>query len=127
MQSRAVLAAAHTLGLELRVLNASTEDDLDSVFANLVHLRADGLVIGGGSFFFSRIKQLAALAIRHAVPAVFLSREFVAAGGLLSYGTEVTDAYRLAGMVHKQCNARQSRNQIPKQLYAFGAQIERHI
>jgi putative tryptophan/tyrosine transport system substrate-binding protein len=98
MQSRAVLAAAHTLGLELRVLNASTEDDFDSAFANVVHLRAGGLVIGGGAFFYSRIKQLAALAIRHAVPAVFQSREFVAAGGLLSYGSEVTDAYRLAGV-----------------------------
>ena len=98
MQSRAVLAAAHTLGLELRVLHASTEGDFDSVFANLVHLRADGLVIGGGAFFYSRIKQLAALAIRHAVPTVFVSREFAAAGGLLSYGSEVTDAYRLAGV-----------------------------
>jgi ABC-type uncharacterized transport system substrate-binding protein len=98
MQSRAVLAAAHTLGLELHVLNASTEDDFDSVFANVVYLRAGGLVIGGGAFFYSRIKQLAALAIRHAVPAVFQSREFVAAGGLLSYGSEVTDAYRLAGV-----------------------------
>jgi putative tryptophan/tyrosine transport system substrate-binding protein len=98
MQSRAVLAAAHTLGLELRVLNASTEDDFYSAFANVVHLRAGGLVIGGGAFFYSRIKQLAALAIRHAVPAVFQSREFVAAGGLLSYGSEITDAYRLAGV-----------------------------
>jgi len=98
MQSRAVLAAAHTLGLEIHVLNASTEDDFDSVFANVGHLRAGGLVIGGGAFFYSRIKQLAALAIRHAVPAVFQSREFVAAGGLLSYGSEVTDAYRLAGV-----------------------------
>ncbi len=98
MQSRAVLAAARTLGLELHVLNASTEDDFDSVFANVGHLRAGGLVIGGGAFFYSRIKQLAALAIRHAVPAVFQSREFVAAGGLLSYGSEVTDAYRLAGV-----------------------------
>ena len=98
MQSRAVLAAAHTLGLELHVLNASTEDDFNSVFANVGHLRAGGLVIGGGAFFYSRIKQLAALAIRHAVPAVFQSREFVAAGGLLSYGSEVTDAYRLAGV-----------------------------
>ena len=98
IQSREVLAAAHTLGLELHVLHATTEGDFDSVFANLVHLRAGGLVISGDAFFNSRIKQLAALAIRHAVPAVFLSREFVAAGGLLSYGSEVTDAYRLAGV-----------------------------
>jgi putative ABC transport system substrate-binding protein len=98
MQSREVLAAAHALGLELRVLNASTEADFDSVFANLVHLRGGGLVIGGDVFFNSRIKQLAALAIQHAVPAAYQWREFVAAGGLLSYGSEITDAYRLAGV-----------------------------
>ena len=88
--------------LEVRVLNASTEGDLDSVFANLVHLRADGLVISGGAFFFSRIKQLAALSIRHGVPAVFQSREFVAAGDLLSYGSEVTDAYPLGRRERRQ-------------------------
>ena len=98
MQSRAVLAAAHTLGLELRVLNASAEGDFDSVFANLVHLRAGGLVIGGSTLFTSQIKQLAALAIQHAVPAVYQIREFVAAGGLLSYGSDIADAYRLAGI-----------------------------
>jgi putative ABC transport system substrate-binding protein len=98
MQSRTVLAAAHTLGLELRVLNASAEGDFDSVFANLVHLRAGGLVIGGSTVFTSRIKQLAALAIQHAVPAVYQMREFVAAGGLLSYGSNIADAYRLAGI-----------------------------
>jgi putative ABC transport system substrate-binding protein len=98
MQSRAVLAAAHTLGLELRVLNASAEGDFDSVFANLVHLRAGGVVIGGSTLFTSRIKQLAALAIQHVVPAVYQMREFVAAGGLLSYGSDITDAYRLAGI-----------------------------
>jgi ABC-type uncharacterized transport system substrate-binding protein len=98
MQSRVVLAAAHTLGLELRVLNASAEGDFDSVFANLVHLGAGGLVIGGSTVFTSGIKQLAALAIQHAVPAVYQMREFVAAGGLLSYGSDITDAYRLAGI-----------------------------
>ena len=97
-QSRQVVAAAHTLGLDLRVLNASTERDFDSVFADLIHLRAGGLVIGEDTFFNSHTKQLAALTIRHAVPAVYKSREFVAAGGLLSYGSEATDAYRLAGV-----------------------------
>jgi putative ABC transport system substrate-binding protein len=97
-QSRQVLAAAHTLGLDLHVLNASTERDFDSVFADLIHLRAGGLVIGEDTFFNSHTKQLAALTIRHSVPAVYKSREFVAAGGLLSYGSEATDAYRLAGV-----------------------------
>jgi putative ABC transport system substrate-binding protein len=98
MQSRQALAAARSLGLKLEVLNAGTERDFDSVFSNLSHLRAAGLVIGGDALFNSRIKQLAALTIQHSVPAVYQWREFVAAGGLLSYGSEVTDAYRLAGI-----------------------------
>jgi putative ABC transport system substrate-binding protein len=98
MQSREALAAAHSLGLKLEVLNAGTERDFDSVFANLNQLRAGGLVIGGDALFNSRIKQLAELTIRHAVPAVYQWREFAAAGGLLSYGSDVTDAYRLAGV-----------------------------
>ena len=63
-------AAARTLGLELHVLNASTERDLDGAFAKLIQLRAGGLVIGPGAFFTSRTEQLAALAVRHAVPAI---------------------------------------------------------
>jgi putative ABC transport system substrate-binding protein len=99
IQSRDVLAAAaHTLGLKLHVVNASTERDFDSVFVQLVDLRAGALAIGGDAFFNSRIKQLAALSLQRAVPAVYQWREFVAAGGLLSYGSEITDAYRLAGV-----------------------------
>ena len=90
------LAAAHTLGLELPVLNASTERDFDSVFAKLIQLRAGGLVVGGEQLFTSHIEQLAALTVRHAVPAAYQWREFAAAGGLLSYGSDITDAYRLA-------------------------------
>jgi putative ABC transport system substrate-binding protein len=89
IQSRDVLAAAHTLGLKLHVVNASTERDFDSVFAQLPDLRAGGLVISGDAFFNSRTKKLAALALQHAVPAAYQWREFVAAGGLLSYGSEV--------------------------------------
>jgi putative ABC transport system substrate-binding protein len=90
-------AAARTLGLELHVLNASTERDFDGVFAKLIQLRAGGLVIGSDPFFTSRTEQLAALSVRHAVPAVYHWREFAVAGGLLSYGAAVTDGYRLAG------------------------------
>jgi putative ABC transport system substrate-binding protein len=90
-------AAARTLGLELHVLDASTERDFDRVFAKLVELRAGGLVIGGGAFFVDQQEQLAALAVRYAVPAVFETREFVAAGGLMGYGGSQTDSYRLAG------------------------------
>jgi putative ABC transport system substrate-binding protein len=98
VQSREVLSAARSLGLQLHILNASAERDFDGVFARLIQLRAGGLVIGGDALFNSRIEQLAALTVRHAVPAVYQWREFAAAGGLLSYGSEVTDAYRLAGI-----------------------------
>jgi putative tryptophan/tyrosine transport system substrate-binding protein len=92
------LGAAHTLGLELPVLNASTERDFDSVFAKLIQLRAGGLVVGGEQLFTSHIERLAALTVRYAVPAAYQWREFAAAGGLLSYGSDITDAYRLAAV-----------------------------
>ena len=95
--TKEVQAAALSLGLELHVLNASTERDFDGIFAKLTQLRAGGLVIGPDVFFTSQREQLAALALRHAVPAIYQYREFVAAGGLISYGAEITDAYRLAG------------------------------
>jgi putative tryptophan/tyrosine transport system substrate-binding protein len=97
-QSNQVLSAADSLGLELHVLNASTEDEFNAVFANLLQLRAGGLVIAGDPFFVAGQERLAALALRHTVPAVFETREFVAAGGLLSYGGSLTDSYRLAGL-----------------------------
>jgi putative tryptophan/tyrosine transport system substrate-binding protein len=97
VQSKVVMSAAHALGLELHVLSASTERDFDVVFAKLIQLRAGGLVISADSFFSSRIEQLAALTVRHAIPAIYQWREFAVAGGLLSYGADITDAYRLAG------------------------------
>jgi putative tryptophan/tyrosine transport system substrate-binding protein len=90
-------AAAPSFGLELHILNASTEREFDGVFAKLIQLRAGGLVIGPDPFFTSRREQLAALALRHAVPTIYQTREFAVAGGLLSYGADVADAYRLTG------------------------------
>ena len=90
-QSREVLSAAHTLGLQLNVLNASTERDFDVVFTKLIQLRAGGLVIGGGPFFNNWTEQLGALTIRHAVPTIYQTREFAAAGGLMSYGSDVAE------------------------------------
>jgi putative ABC transport system substrate-binding protein len=92
-------AAARTLGLELHVLNASTETDLEAAFADLPRLRAGGLIISAGDpFFAGRPERLAALAVRHAVPTVTANRQFVAAGGLVSYGADIVDAYRLTGV-----------------------------
>jgi len=96
-ESREVLSAAHALGLELNVLNASTERDFDEVFANVIQLRAGGLVIATDALFTGHSKQLAALAARYAVPAVYKGREFAAAGGLMSYGSDINDVYRLVG------------------------------
>jgi putative tryptophan/tyrosine transport system substrate-binding protein len=96
--ARASQAAAQTLGLNLHVLNASSEGDFEQVFARLMQLRAGGLVIGPDAFFTARSRQLAALALRHTVPTVHQNREFVAAGGLVSYGGLTSDAYRLTGV-----------------------------
>ena len=95
---RNLQAAARTLGLQLHVLNASTERDIDTAFATLRQLRADGLIIGRDAFFETRIGQLAALAVHHAVPTIYQDREFAAAGGLMSYVSSGTDLYRQAGL-----------------------------
>ena len=91
-------AAASTLGLQLHILYARTERDIDTAFATLLQLRADAFVIGNDPFFNSRSDQLAVLALRHAVPTIYQFREFAAAGGLMSYGTSITDVYRVAGV-----------------------------
>jgi ABC-type uncharacterized transport system substrate-binding protein len=96
--TRGVQSAARSLGLELHVLNVSTDRDLDAAFANLVQLRAGGVVISGGQFFNSRSKRLAAAALQHAVPTISPYVDLAGAGGLMSYGTSITDAYRLAGI-----------------------------
>ena len=97
-QTRDLQAAARILGLQLNVLHASSESDLDAAFGALVKLRSGGLVIAGDGLFVGRSKQLATLALRHAVPAIFQFREFTAAGGLMSYGGSSVDQSRLAGV-----------------------------
>ncbi len=96
-QSRDMQEAAHPLGLKIHVLNASTEGEINAAFATLAQLRAGALIVGTGEFFNRRREQLAALAARQRVPAIYQYREYVAAGGLMSYGASLTDAYRLAG------------------------------
>jgi putative ABC transport system substrate-binding protein len=96
--SNEVQAAARAFGLQLHVLHASTDRDLDEVFANLIQLRAGGLVIGNDAFFSSQFEQLSALAIRQAVPTVYQFREFAAAGGLMGYGGSLTGAFHGAGV-----------------------------
>ena len=96
---RQVQAAAHTLGLQMvHVLQASTERELDSAFSTLIQRRAGGLVISADTFFSGKSVELAALASRHAVPTISPYRDFVTAGGLMSYGGSVAELYRLAGV-----------------------------
>jgi putative tryptophan/tyrosine transport system substrate-binding protein len=91
-ESRTVQAAARSLGLQIHILNASTERDFDPVVASLAQRGVGALVIGSDLFFTSRAEQLAALTVRHTVPSIYQFREFVAAGGLMSYGGSFTEA-----------------------------------
>ena len=90
--------AARSLGIELHILRAGTDRDLDMAFATVLQLNAGGLVVWSDAFFTTRSEQLAALSLRHAVPTIFQFREFAAAGGLMSYSGSNSDAYRLAGV-----------------------------
>ena len=119
--TRTLRAAAQTLGLELHVFNASTERDFDTAFANLIQLRAGGLVIGPDPFFTSRSKLLATQALQHSVPVVFEYREFVAAGGLMSYGGGSSDTYRLAGVYAARILKGEKPSELPVQQ---GTQVE---
>jgi putative tryptophan/tyrosine transport system substrate-binding protein len=96
-QTKDMQAAARNLNLRIHLLNASTEDEFETVFAKITELRAGGLVITSDSFFFAHIEKLAALAAQDKVPAIFGFREFPAAGGLMSYGSDIVDQHRTIG------------------------------
>ncbi len=91
--------AATVLGIELQILNASSGNDFDTAFADAVRRRVDGMIVAGGEpFFISRRERIVALAAQHSIAAVYGWREFVAVGGLISYGTSLPDSYRRAGV-----------------------------
>ncbi len=95
---RDLLEAARVKGVQLAILKASSESEIDAAFATLVQLQAGALIVGGDPFFGSRREQLVALASRHAVPAIYQWREFADSGGLISYGTSLTAIYRQVGI-----------------------------
>ena len=95
---REVEAAARAMGLQIKVLNASTSGEIDAAFAALARDRPDAVYVNGDSLFNSRRVQLANLAVRHVLPAAFSQREIVEAGGLMSYGTDILDTYRQIGI-----------------------------
>jgi len=96
--SDSVVAAASALGMTVRVVNASTEQELDDAFASSKKFDAGGLIVVGEPFFDSRRDRIVALAERYALPAVYTFREYVMAGGLMSYGPSLPDAYRRGGI-----------------------------
>jgi putative ABC transport system substrate-binding protein len=95
---RDVQDASRALGLQLQIMHASSESDIETTFAGFAQQRIAAVLVAGDSFFLSRRDQLIAAAARHAIPTSYQLREFVAAGGLISYGTDLIDAYRLAGI-----------------------------
>jgi ABC-type uncharacterized transport system substrate-binding protein len=97
-QAKDVQAAAARIGRQMFILNASSQRDIDSAFRTLVERRAAGLLVTGDAFFNNRREQLVALAAYHAIPAIYEWREFAFAGGLMTYGSSITDAYRQAGI-----------------------------
>ena len=97
-QAEVALAVAISLGFELHVINVRTVQDFDTAFAKLLELKVEGLVIAGDILFTGHPNELAALTLKHKVPAVYQRREFAAAGGLISYGTNTADTHRLAGI-----------------------------
>ena len=98
LTTRDVLAAAPVVGLEVQILKAGTDREIDAAFVSLVQARTGALLVGSDPFFVNRMEQLVALAARHAIPATYPFREFAAAGGLMSYGTSLTEEYRQVGL-----------------------------
>jgi putative tryptophan/tyrosine transport system substrate-binding protein len=98
-ETRSLRDAARSRGLQMHLLEASNESEIDAAFRTLVEFRAGALVVGADTFFETRRDQIVALAARDAVPAIYSWREFVAAGGLMSYGTDLADTMRQAGVL----------------------------
>jgi putative ABC transport system substrate-binding protein len=97
-QARDMQAAARALGLQMHVLNSSTDGALEKAFADLIHLRVGAVIVGTGEFFNTRREQIVALAAQQRVPAMYQYRDFADVGGLISYGPSLSDAYRQAGI-----------------------------
>src|SRR5262245_3534000 len=87
----------HKLGIELLLQNASSERDIEAAFANFLQQHTNAVMVGADAFFLSRRDQLVGLTARHAMPAIYYLREFAVAGGLISYGASISDAFRIAG------------------------------
>ena len=98
IQLNDIQTAARSVGQEINILNASTSRDIDAAFAKLVQVRADALLVATDAFFITRAAQLVVLAARHAIPTVYSRHEYAAAGGLMSYGANLNESYRVVGV-----------------------------
>jgi putative ABC transport system substrate-binding protein len=98
VQSKEISDAARVIGVQLHILNASTEQDFETVFPMLIRQQTEALIVGADPFFTSRSEHLAALSARYMVPAIYPFREFIASGGLMSYGASLRDVYRWVGI-----------------------------
>jgi putative ABC transport system substrate-binding protein len=98
LMTRDVLAAARVIGVKVQILKAGTDREIDAAFVSLVQAQTGALFVGNDAFFNNRIEQLVALAARHAIPTMYAFREFVVAGGLISYGSSLIETYRQVGL-----------------------------
>ena len=111
-----IRSAARGVGQEIVVLNASTVRDIDAAFATLAQMRADALLVATDAFFFTRVQQFVVLTARHAIPTIFWRREFATAGGLMSYGTNIDEVYRLAAVYAGRILKGEKPSDLPIQL-----------
>ena len=111
-----IQTAAHSVGQQIDVLNASTIADIDAAFTRLVQKRADALMVAADPLFFNRASQLVVLATRHAIPALYSRREFVAVGGLMSYGANADEGYHTAGVYAGRILKGEKPDDLPIQL-----------
>ena len=111
-----IQTAAHSIREEITVLNASTIREIDQAFAKLVQMHADALLVGTDPFFFAHAAQLVVLAVRHVIPTVYFRREFAVAGGLMSYGANSNESYRLLGVYAARILKGEKPGDLPIQL-----------
>jgi putative ABC transport system substrate-binding protein len=116
IQASEVQTAARSVGQQIEILKASTIRDIDTAFATLAQMRADALLVAGDPFFFNRAAQLVVLTARHAIPTLYSRREFPAAGGLISYGPNQDDSYRLLGVYAARILKGEKPGDLPIQL-----------
>ena len=116
MQVNDIKAAARSVGQQIDLLQASTIRDIDAAFKRIAQMRADALLVATDPFFFTRAAQLVVLATRHAIPTLYHRREFVVIGGLISYGTNTLDTYRLLGVYTGRVLKGEKPSDLPIQL-----------